>query len=271
MTLSRFHGCRRASTDHRAGGRRPIGRRNLLIAAGSAGVLAGLTACGPVVSKSDPRPVALIYRGPASGADCSEAVAALLRNNPTPFRTVFCGPSESVELSPDSLATATVYAQPGGGNVDAAWRNLRQHADDIKTWVRGGGRYLGFCLGGYLAGASPGFALLPGDTNQYITSPQATVDSTDDTVVPIRWRGQLRHMYFQDAPVFRLNSATAATVLATYDTGAIAALVTSYGAGRVGVVGPHPEADQSWYPSGLTNPDGIRPDLGYDLIQTTVS
>lgn len=271
MTLSRCLGCRRASKDHRAGRRYTIGRRNLLIAAGSAGVLAGFTACSPLAANPDTRPVALIYRGPASCAGCSEAVATLLRNNPTPFRTVFCGPSEPVQLSPDSLATATVYAQPGGGNVDSAWRKLSQHADDIKTYVRGGGHYLGFCLGGYLAGTSPGFALLRGDANRYITSPQATVDNTNDTVVPIRWRGQLRHMYFQDAPLFRLDSGTAATVLATYDTGAVAALVTSYGAGRVGVVGPHPEADRSWYPSGLTNPDGIRPDLGYDLIQTTIS
>jgi glutamine amidotransferase-like uncharacterized protein len=135
---------------------------------------------------------------------------------------------------------------------------MRQHADDIKNWVNAGGHYLGFCLGGYLAGATPGFALLPGDTSQYISSPQATVGDSDDTVVPIRWRGQLRHMFFQDAPVFRLNRGAAATVLATY------------GAGSVGVVGPHPEADQSWYTSGLTNPDGIRPDLGYDLIQTTL-
>jgi hypothetical protein len=77
-------------------------------------------------------------------------------------------------------------------------------------------------------------------------------------------------MFFQDAPVFRLNRGAAATVLATDDTGDFAAVVTAYGAGSVGVVGPHPEADQSWYTSGLTNPDGIRPDLGYDLIQTTL-
>jgi glutamine amidotransferase-like uncharacterized protein len=147
---------------------------------------------------------------------------------------------------------------------------MRQHADDIKNWVNAGGHYLGFCLGGYLAGATPGFALLPGDTSQYISSPQATVGDSNDTVVPIRWRGQLRHMFFQDAPVFRLNRGAAATVLATYDTGDFAAVVTAYGAGSVGVVGPHPEADQSWYTSGLTNPDGIRPDLGYDLIQTTL-
>jgi glutamine amidotransferase-like uncharacterized protein len=183
---------------------------------------------------------------------------------------VFCGPNESVPLSPATLATATVYAQPGGGSVNPAWRKMRQHADDIKNWVNGGGHYLGFCLGGYLAGATPGFALLPGDTSQYISSPQATVSDSNDTVVAIRWRGQLRHMFFQDAPEFQLNHGAAATVLATYDTGGFAAVVTTHGAGSVGVVGPHPEADQSWYISGLTNPDGIRPDLGYDLIQTTL-
>jgi hypothetical protein len=60
-------------------------------------------------------------------------------------------------------------------------------------------------------------------------------------------------------------------VLATYDTGAGAAVVTAFGEGRVGLVGPHPEADQSWYDDArLTNPDGIRFDLGYDLIQTTM-
>jgi glutamine amidotransferase-like uncharacterized protein len=270
MTLTRRRGCPRASTAHLAGRRHPIGRRNLLIAAGSASVLGGLAACGSAVFQPDTRPVALIYRGQASCAGCSEAVAALLRNNPKSFRTVFVGPTESVQLSPASLATAAVYAQPGGGSVDPAWRKMRQHADDIKNWVRGGGRYLGFCLGAYLAGATPGFALLPGDTDQYITSPGATVQDTDDTVVPVHWRGQLRHMYFQDGPVFELNSGSPATVLATYDTGAFAAVVTSYGAGRVGVVGPHPEADRSWYTGGLTNPDGIRPDLGYDLIQATV-
>jgi len=60
-------------------------------------------------------------------------------------------------------------------------------------------------------------------------------------------------------------------VIATYDTGTAAALVADYGAGRVGVVGPHPEADHSWYDdAGLTNPDGVHPDLGHDLIESTV-
>lgn len=229
--------------------------------------VAGVAGCG-----DDTRPVALVYRGRASCAGCSEAVAAVLEHGPTSFRTVFCGPDEKVQLSASSLAGATVYAQPGGGSVGSAWHLMRRHAEDIRNWVHGGGHYLGFCLGAYLADTAPGFALLPGVTSQYITSPGATVDTTDDTVILVRWRGKPRHMFFQDGPVFRLNAGADATVLATYDNGEAAAVVAPYGSGWIGVVGPHPEADQAWYRgvSGLTNPDGIKPDLCYDLVEATV-
>ncbi|WP_025358503.1 BPL-N domain-containing protein [Kutzneria albida] len=247
-------------------------RRDFLIAAGGVGLLAGLAACGgqppapPAV-----RPVALVYRGPASCSGCSESVATLLENCPTPFRAVYCGPKEDVRLSAASLATAKVYAQPGGGSVESAWHRMREHAEDIRGWVRAGGHYLGFCLGAYLAAATPGFGLLPGNTSQYISTRHASVRDTDDAVVSVTWRGARRHMFFQDGPVFKLDAGAAATVLATYDNGEPAAVVAGCGAGRIGLVGPHPEADKSWYTSGLANPDGIRPDLGYDLIQTTLA
>lgn len=270
--------CPRARRDDAAGSPcrpRCIGRRSFLLAAAGLGLLPGVAAmasCGEPTPKPDMRPVALVYRGRASCAGCSEAVAAVLEHGPTSFRTVFCGPDENVQLSANSLAGANVYAQPGGGSVGSAWRRMRRHADDIRSWVHGGGHYLGFCLGGYLAGASPGFALLPGSAGQYITSRGATVDTTDDTVIAVRWRGQPRHMFFQDGPVFRLNAGADATVLATYDNGEPAAVVAPYGSGWVGVVGPHPEADRSWYSSvpDLTNPDGIRSDLGYDFVEATV-
>jgi glutamine amidotransferase-like uncharacterized protein len=248
-----------------------INRRRFLIGAGAAGATIGLGWAGLSALSSRERPLALVYRGPASCSGCSESVAELLRNTPTGFRTAYCGPDEELDISPRALATAAVYAQPGGGNVEPAWRRLRGHADAIRDWVRGGGHYLGFCLGGYLAGSTPGFGLLPGDADRYIGSPHASVHSTDDTVVQIRWRGQARSMFFQDGPIFRLRPGAPATVLATYDTGAPAAVVTSFGAGRVGVVGPHPEADRSWYRDAhLTNPDGVQPDLGHDLVESTV-
>lgn len=254
-------------------------RRSVLIAA-AAGGLAGLGALGYALWND--RPLALVYRGPASCADCSEAVADLLRSAGVRrtglrsaehgFHTEFCGPHERLQISARTLAGAVVYAQPGGGEVAPAWRKLRGHAEDIRDFVRAGGHYLGFCLGGYLAGATPGFALLPGDVDRYISSPHASVHNTDDTVVEVRWRGRPRNMYFQDGPTFQLCPSAPATVLATYDTGAPAAVVATYGAGRVGVVGPHPEADQSWYTSaGLTAADGIHVDLGHDLIDSTVN
>lgn len=249
-----------------------INRRRVLIAAGVAGATAAAGWASVAVSSPRERPLALVYRGPASCSGCSEAVATLLRNTPTGFRTAYCGPHGELEMSPRTLAKATVYAQPGAGNVGPAWRRLGGYANDIRDWVHAGGHYLGFCLGAYLAGATPGYALLPGDTDQYISSPGASVRGTDDTVIDVRWRGRPRCMFFQDGPIFRLQPGAPASVLATYDTGAPAAVVAGYGAGRVGVVGPHPEASQSWYDdAGLRNPEGVRPDLGFDLVESTVN
>jgi hypothetical protein len=127
------------------------------------------------------RPHALVYRGPASCDGCAESVAALLRTSPAKFTTEYCGPHETTQLTAANLARATLYAQPGGGDLDPGWAAMRPYAGAIRDYVRRGGRYLGFCLGGYLAGATPGFDLLPGDTDEYVGSPGADVHTTDDT------------------------------------------------------------------------------------------
>jgi Biotin-protein ligase, N terminal len=216
------------------------------------------------------RPLALVYRGPAALPGCPEALAALLQDSPSKFRTVFCGPGEAVPLSATTLELATLYAQPGGGDLDPAWRHMQRYAPEIRAWVSRGGRYLGVCLGAYLAGRDPGFDLLPGDSDEYTETHGATVRSTRDTIVTVRWRGRCRHMYFQDGACFRLRRG-AGEVLATYENRLPAAVVAPHGGGVVGVVGPHPEADGSWYAdAGLRNPDGVRFDLGYDLIETTL-
>lgn len=192
----------------------------------------------------------------------------MLESASEPYEVTFCGPDEDVALAPATLARASIYAQPGGGELKSAWTEMEQYAEPIRDWVRTGGHYLGFCLGGYLAGATPGFGLLPGDTARYISSRGSSVDTTDNTIVEVSWRGEERSMFFQDGPIFVLNDNAQVEVLARYRNGKIAALVTDFGSGRVGVVGPHPEADKSWYKRGLTNPDGIRFDLGQDLIDT---
>jgi glutamine amidotransferase-like uncharacterized protein len=214
---------------------------------------------------------ALVYRGPAACEGCAEAVAALLRSCQR-FEVSYVGPDEDLALTDAVLRSASLYAQPGGGNsVRKAYRQMRRSAPAIRDYVWSGGRYLGICMGAYLAGTWRGFRFLPDDTDQFITSPGADVTTDADTLVQVDWRGVRRHMFFQDGTVFPLGSrTTAVTVLARYaSNGMPAALVTPFGRGRVGVCGPHPEAPPAWYNAhGLTNPDGIRPDLGHDLIHS---
>ena len=215
----------------------------------------------------------MIYRGPAGCDGCSESVAALLERQ---FRIVYAGPREKVNVNPTTLAKAKLYVQPGGGDLDPSWPHVRQYTSALRDYVKGGGRYLGICLGGYLAGTDPGFGLLPGNgqTDQYITSKGAVVTTEVDTVVPLLWRNKLRHVYFQDGARFILDQTAApTTILAKYTNGEIAAAVQHVGKGRVGMVGPHPEADQEWYDMyKLKNPDGkLSFDLFHDLIKTLMA
>ena len=217
------------------------------------------------------RPLALVYRGPAGCPGCSEAVVELLQSSQWRFDVQYVGPNEQLKLSAATLQAATLYAQPGGsGELSQAYRQVKRHAHEIRSYVASGGRYLGFCMGGYLAGRTPGFQLLPGDTDQFIASRGASVRTEADTIVNVHWREQPRSMYFQDGPYFLLDhGATGVIVLATYTNGKIAALVAPYGKGQVGVSGPHPEATAEWYEaSHLVNPEGMNADLGHDLIDT---
>ncbi|WP_127572360.1 BPL-N domain-containing protein [Georgenia faecalis] len=217
-------------------------------------------------------PRALVYRGPASSPGCPEAVADLLRGSSWNFDVAYVGPHEARDLGEEVLSHAMLYVQPGGGELRSAYRRLRRQAPAVRAFVRAGGRYLGFCLGGYLAGHSPGFDLLPGDADRYISSRGAGVTDAEDTVITVRWRGETRHVFFQDGPFFDLDPTRGrADVLAVYDNGLPAALITPYGAGAVGVVGPHPEAAPHWFAdAGLRRPARAA-DLGRDLVDALMS
>ncbi|MFJ2585186.1 BPL-N domain-containing protein [Streptomyces sp. NPDC087538] len=225
------------------------------------------------MTRSGHRPPALVYRGPASRPGCPEAVAALLASAPWNLDVRFTGPHEALPLTARTLSHAALYAQPGGGTLPSAYRRLRRQRGAVRDFVHDGGRYLGFCLGGYLAGSTPGFGLLPGDADQYIASPGATVHDERDTVIEVLWRGRPRTVFFQDGPLFVLDESAAAAVgariIATYDNGNTAALVARYGKGRVAVTGPHPEATPDWYTDhGL--PVQHTRDLAEELVEAVM-
>ena len=217
------------------------------------------------------RPVALVYRGPGGCPSCSVAAAALLRHTKWGFQVRYVGPDEQLKLTLANLRTAALYVQPGGdGTLEQAFASLGSESADIQSFVASGGRYLGLCMGGYLAGQNPGFDLLPGDADQFITSDGASVRSEADTIVQVSWRNRSRFMYFQDGPFFTLDREAAGTkILATYTNGEISALVAPYGKGEVGVSGPHPEATDDWYQfNHVVDPDNHDLDLGRDLVDT---
>ncbi|CAK4033427.1 Hypothetical predicted protein [Lecanosticta acicola] len=225
---------------------------------------------------------ALVYRGPASCDGCPEAVANLLTSSPENIRVAYVGPKEKTKLTRDALSKVDIYAQPGGGDLDEAWPHLHSSKSTIRKFVQNGGRYIGFCLGAYLAGHGPGFDLLhpKDDTDQEVKQPDSQVkDEEKDTIIQVDWdfsngtKAKGRWMYFQDGAVIELEHGSKAKVLGRYSSnGNPAATLNKFGKGWVGVIGPHPEADQSWYDSyGISNPDGIHFDIGYDFLGTVVN
>lgn len=123
-----------------------------------------------------------------------------------------------------------------------------------------GGHYLGFCLGAYLAGPDI-INILPDGihVDQEIERHKAQFHDAENHVADVDWTfssgpdagktEKKRQVFFQDgAVVLGLNSSDADThILARYSSnGDVAATVSTYGKGRVGLIGPHAEADSTW-------------------------
>jgi hypothetical protein len=166
---------------------------------------------------------------------------------------------------------------------------------------------MGFCLGAYLAGNSddfPGFNLLPPGVNvvSEIQQKHAEVTNTKDTIIQLDWKytsGKVEHnkwAYFQEGAATMglngfFNNGGRGRIIANYSMNDnVAASVTPYGRGWVGVVGTHPEADKSWCKCPLprmsrnttanmcldklekiSNPDGYSYDMGFDFINATLN
>jgi len=216
---------------------------------------------------AQPRSLALIYRGPGACKGCPETVSRLL--NKMGMETRYIRPGQ---FTSDRLSQASLYVQPGGSDyVDDTMKALsKPEVTVLRTYVHDGGRYLGICAGGYLAGEwaedpdrfVAGFGLIPGPVNEESKNRQARVE-------PIDWSGKLYGLYFQDGPMFDISHIPGAQIWATYArTGHVAALIAPFGKGRVGLIGPHPEAEEDWFTDDHIQPvDGLHPELEMDLVK----
>jgi glutamine amidotransferase-like uncharacterized protein len=259
-----------------------IDRRTFLVGTLSTAAAAaiGLDPVGSLAARrsglDDKRPFALVYCGPASSTGIPEDTAAFLRTCPQRFRIAFCGPARhDLPISAETLAAASVFVQPGGGNdLRAAWESVKRHTQALRGFVRSGAHYLGLCMGGYLAGSGPGYDLLPGNCDDYTQTRGAPVHDERNAVITIDWppppHARRRRIFYQDGPYFWLNRGVKGQVLARYTNGLIAAMVVPFGRGRVAVCGPHPEANRSWFElAGLRYP-GSTYDLGHQLVNALI-
>ncbi len=212
---------------------------------------------------------ALIYNGPGACPVCPGAVGSVLQK--MGFLIEYVKPGQLTKLK---FSEAVLYVQPGGTDRPNDILEALKPGEklNLKNFVRGGGRYLGICSGGYLAGdyvvddkKAKAFGLIP-----------ITVDEESEDASPkletIIWNNSVQQVYFQDAPSFNIKSVPSAVIWATYrDSGHGAALIYDFGKGRVGVVGPHLEADETWFAGDNLTFPGLKTKLLIDFINALLN
>jgi glutamine amidotransferase-like uncharacterized protein len=210
--------------------------------------------------------IALVYNGPGACYGCAESFVKVLK--PLGFRIKFVSPSEMTKKVFDE---ASLYVQPGGTDrlMDTLEVLTADQIQNLRNFVSTGGRYLGTCAGGYLATAYtydegriiPAFGLLPFNSMEESENPAPVVE-------PIKWLDESRKIYFQDGPYFQVRPSDSIQIVARYEnTNHVAALISVFGLGKVGVIGPHPEADSDWYKEdGLEIPEKLSLDLAGSFV-----
>ncbi|MCL4503805.1 MAG: BPL-N domain-containing protein [Deltaproteobacteria bacterium] len=213
----------------------------------------------------------MIYNGPVSAEDCPEAAAAIATSAGLKVRFI-----SNVGELPNLLNNAAVFII--GGTEDDLHPLLKAFTpkvtETLKGYLHNGGRYLGLCGGGFAASTGwnegnarvKGLGLIPAATKVYRGDFAARI-------IPVNWQGNLRFMYFKAGPSFQLiNHPENVKVIANYEDGSIAALMSSYGKGKLAVCGPHPEARPSWKDEAS---DGYKwtssTDLAIDLLKDLLS
>ena len=206
---------------------------------------AGLSFRAPVQAQAEGEKYALIYNGPVSAEDCPEAAAAIAQSVGLKVKFV-----SNVGELPTLLKNTAVFII--GGTEDDLHPLVKAFTpkvtEALKDYLRNGGRYLGLCGGGFMASTGwnegktfvQGLGIIPAKSKVYR-------DDFAARIIPVRWQGKTRPMFFKAGPSFQLvNSSGDVQVIANYEDGSIAALMCSYGQGKLAVCGPHPEARPSW-------------------------
>lgn len=191
-----------------------------------------------------------VYKGEASCDRCSETVKSAIEKTGIKCQVDFVGPDEEIDITENTLSHYDIYVQPGGGqNIGGAFRSLgSKRVKAIQNYVsQQGGRYLGLCMGAYLAGASY-IGLIDDDLDGEVKRPGFPVKTIEDAAVVVSWLGRKQYIFFQDGPYLLPAPGDKKFLnIATYQNGDLAAARYSFGKGLVILTGPHPEANKLWF------------------------
>ncbi len=225
-------------------------------------ILIALALTSLVAAHAQAKPLAYIYFGPGICDGCQTDLADIIKDAGFKILPVYPG-----QLTPEFLAKAALLAVPGGDLEATVYNSLKTgEAENIKQFVENGGRYLGVCLGAYLAAPKrsslPGIDVFSGFIYAHSRNTLARMEN-------ITWKDKkTRWVYFQDGPEFEPAEGSKTEVWANYDDGSIAALQQALGKGKVGLMGPHLEADSYWWKDdGLVDPDGEDADLLVQFVK----
>ena len=158
----------------------------------------------------------------------------------------------------------------GGSNTIDLDNALGQTGrQEIKNYISNGGNFYGICMGAYYAGSIfynikdnsityPGLGLYPG-------TPGTMGGTTAGRLEVVNWTmdkvTKAYNLFYQDGPNFYLDTiptgVTVETVAKYQSDGSIAALIATYGKGKVFVTGPHPEANSDWFDVAVPSEMGI--------------
>lgn len=207
--------------------------------------------------------VVAVFNGAGTCRGCGETVGALFAARGD--RVVYL---DQHTLSARALARVRIYVQPGGSDdIDDTLDALSaRQVRAIRDFVRGGGSYLGICAGAYLAARYSSFA---DKTPAYglVPLPELQPEAPDPkpSLLRVRWGNRIRMLYNQSGAQFGSRAGPGVQVLARYiGSGHIAALRTTFGKGRVLLIGPHPEASRDWYAADRLS---LRYGLNLDLLR----
>jgi len=179
-----------------------------------------------------------------------------------------CSYFNETDITPEFLSQFDMIIFPGGIGDSEEFFNLFhwRKAAIVNDYVKSGGKYLGICMGAYWAGSRYFDIIDSLDAVQYIKQPDALIKRSYGTVVPVMWEGNNEIIYFYDGCTFD-GDISKAQIIGSYGSGHPAAIIQ----GNIGLIGPHPEANEFWFDTWKYMPDYFHRGHHHKLLREFVN